>query len=299
MNSKTMEITIKSYQLQKRVDLLKVDVVNSNDLMREQNINESIFYKQTKIYYDRCAEFYDYLYPDHIKYSKKLFDNLEPIFHKNGVKNILDASCGVGHDMICLLDKGFIVDGADISLSMIDLAKTNLRNKGYDNCTFFQLDVREIGERLKGGVYDAVIFRGNTFSNIHPYEIGQTFKQLSRLVNEGGFVLIDYRSGTEQIKHAKKFELRGYGKNRRSVYLSYYLLKHSLKLKIPYQVNAIIWCYNQSNFSQLNKIKMLISSYYVDDNIVQEHINSYFSDSKLIKNESIGLPYLKSILLRK
>ncbi len=253
------------------------------------------FYHQTRMYYDNCAECYDYLYPDHVRYSNKLFDKLDPIFRKHNVEEILDASCGIGHDMKNLLRKGYKVDGADISLHMINKAKNNLSMDEFTDSNLYNFDVREIANKISNNKYDVVLFRGNTLSNIMPSETELVFNQLSKLLKVGGIIVVDFRDGFKQFKIKRKYEFRGCGIKNSTLFYSYYRLKHSDSIHKPYNVNAIIYKLKFKLFPKITKTKICINSFYVIHDLIMKIMEKYFISKTVLNSSLHGLPYLKTI----
>ena len=255
---------------------------------------ENGFYNQTVHYYDECASLYDYLYPDHLRYSKSLFKILKPMFLASNVNKILDASCGVGHDMTCLIEQGFTVDGADICPHMVEEAKWRLRKNGDNVSQLYQTDVRILSNVVGTGKYDAVVFRGNTFSNIHPEEHDNVISELIKVLKVNGTICIDFRNGSEQFKNKRKFEFRGFGysKNNNEMFISYYIYKHSNNINKPYDVFAYIWKlkYNHICCSKIN-----IKSHYVDEDNIIKSLNRKNIDFQVINIKRGGLRFIKTL----
>lgn len=265
-----------------------------------KNNGQPHFDNDTKKFYGSCASLYDYLYPDHLEYSKKLFNDLAPLLKKEKVVKILDASCGIGYDISCLLQHGFEVDGSDISPEMISEAKNRLGSKYIGKLIL--ADVRKISSIIQSDLYDCVIFRGNTFSNIRPTEIPLVINELSSVLKKNGILCFDFRDSTEQIKKQGMFELRGCGFNRetKKFYLSYYKLTHSKNINEPYIVHAHIWYGLNSSFRHfVRHCTLNIRSHYVDTNNVISTIKPIYKDIQSINLDKEGLPFLSTYIGRK
>jgi len=287
------------------MDTNNIDSIYIEDMFFEENILKNKitllngdFYEQTVKYYDQCCHVYDILYPDHIKYSKILFEKLSPIFKKKNVKKILDASCGIGHDMMCLLEKGFDVDGLDVDPNMIVEAEKRLKYNGFNDSKIFHSDVRNMKSKIGECIYDAVIFRGNTFSNIRPKEFNLVIDQLCSVVKKDGIIFVDYRSGKKQFKERRKFEFRGMGilRKNRQFFISYYHFGHPESINLPYKVSAYVFTLSLLKAFKITKKKLDINSHYIDDDMIFSLLKNKLDNVQFINFPQKGLPYLINIL---
>lgn len=254
----------------------------------------------TNKFYGECSDYYDLIYPDHINYSVDFFNKVNKILKKYNVRKILDASCGAGHDMLTLLDKGYLVDGNDICAKMVVNTNKNLILKGYNNSLLFNYDVRNIADKIGQNKYDAVVFRGNTFSNIPPDDVSLVINQLNNLLKKNGLLLIDYRNGLEQFSTKSSFEYRGSGyiKDSKLLFISFYRFINSSNINKPYTVNAYIWLWK--NFSLKPVLKnFLINSFYVDEKKILKCLKLSNLKYEFINIKTQGLPFLKSLLIFK
>lgn len=256
--------------------------------------------EKTYKYYQECSDYYEYLYSDHLKYSEIFFDKILGLLKQHNVRTILDASCGSGHDMLTLLKYNFIVDGADISVNMLKNAKKKLTIFGYKNCRYFNVDVRNLKELNKNLYYDAVIFRGNTFSNLPPEDIEIALNSLYDCIKKNGIIIIDYRDGLKQFSKKNEFEYRcsGYSTQKKSIYFSYYSFQHATQMQCPYTVKAYIW-YWKNILSFPKKYSFTINSFYVNGNIIKRFIKSKKLNQINVRVNHKGLPFLKSLILIK
>lgn len=271
-------------------------------LSETRGLSNESYYKQTQNFYDDCSKVYDYLYPDHLKYSRKLFEKLIPEFKVKGIKRILDASCGVGHDMSILLEAGFEVDGSDSSSGMVNKAKLNLQNRFAYLPNIFLMDVRNIVRRQDiHDRYDAILFRGNTFSNIAPMDVPKTIKGLLMSVRKGGSICIDYRNGRPLFQERKKFELRNFSFNRKRKELitAYYKLKHPEEIESPYFVNAHIYRWKISNIAETAHHTIEIYSNYVLEKNILDVLHEEGVDYEYVIIEKPKLPHLNTIIIQK
>lgn len=255
------------------------------------------YYSQTVAFYDKCAELYDYLYPDHLVYSRLLFKSLHPIFKQHGVQRILDASCGIGYDMSCLLSEGFDVDGVDVSDAMLRRASSRLSKKGFSAVSLKKADVRSLTTIIPSESYDMVLFRGNTFSNIKPVELPNVVEQLRCVVRPGGLLCLDYRNGQDLIANKRNTEFRGIGYNSddRAFFISYYRLGHSDTIRSPYRVRAVVIRANYRFPVRVDRLE--IQSHYVDPSLIDAALRG----SGIVQLESPrlntrGLPHIENVI---
>ncbi len=258
------------------------------------------YYAQTLEFYERLASLYDFLYPDHLGYSEHLFERLAPILKSLNVFHVLDASCGVGHDMLNMFRLGFRVDGMDISQHMMAAADRRLRQAGYSDFELRVGDVRHFQSTSPNGAYDLVVFRGNTLSNIHPRDLAAAVRQLISVVRPGGLLLLDYRDGKRQIAERKRVEFRGWGIERASktLFCSYYVLRHSMDIDEPYDVNATI---HRADLGRGYCVDNLhIRSHYVDGHRLLNVLHrEALREIEIRAISGGGLPYLQTLLMQR
>lgn len=278
---------------------------NSDVIVREHTISPqqhklAPYYAQTLEFYERLASLYDLLYPDHLRFSEQLFSQLSPILAEAGTHNVLDASCGVGHDMLSLLRLGFRVEGIDISKRMIEEADRRLRRAGFDGMRLHVGDASSLQTVAPQDAYDLVVSRGNTFSNIHPDDFGGVVKQLLSIVRPGGLLLADYRDGEHQLAERKGFEFRGSGiaRERKALFWSNYVLKHSDSLLQPYEVCATVRLIHLRHMYSVERLH--IRSHYVDAQRLLETIrHEAIQELRIPTVDTRGLPYLQTVLVRR
>ncbi len=269
-----------------------------NNITLEMSVVQ--YYQQTIDFYEGCADVYELLYPDHIAESQKLLLEVTKVFKSIDLNSVLDASCGIGTDMKVLHEAGFDVSGLDISSKMVMNTKHNFRHWFNKSPEIIKGDVKNIEELIPQNKFDAVLFRGNTFSNILPEEHILVLEKLLSVLRGGGVLCIDFRDGEEQFNEKKFFEFRGsgYNKNQKQVFMSYYYYHHPDSIVEPYEVEACINLLNYaiSDVPIIYKIK--IKSHYVVRRIFESYL-----DSKNIRysyvNQYMGLPYLKTLLIYK
>jgi len=117
--------------------------------------------KLTAKFYDRFANKYD------VMISDKRYDEdssfFKDLFEKNNVKSILDCSCGTGKLVMKLSQQGFEATGSDISIEMINKARSNAQLLGLST-HFVQADFKRLPD-VFDKKFDSVICWGNSLNH--------------------------------------------------------------------------------------------------------------------------------------
>jgi glycine/sarcosine N-methyltransferase len=111
------------------------------------------------------------------------------------IVHVLDTACGTGMHVIALAKDGFSVDGADLSVKMVEKARENALKAGI------LADFRPIGfGRLAQGFsdripYDAVLCLGNSLPHLtDPKATIQALRDFQTCLKPGGVLLIQNRN---------------------------------------------------------------------------------------------------------
>lgn len=272
-------------------------VVSLAERRRDLKPQRDYFYSQTTSFYQRCAALFDDLWPDHVDASVRLATEIAPYLRSRGVRRILDASCGVGHDIASFRNLGFSVDGADVSERMLRSAKERLRGATGSDAELRLCDARELTSGFDYGAYDAVIFRGNTLSNIKPSEYQRLFLELAGVVRSRGLVLIDYREGERHFRARKRIELRGFqlDRQRRLLGLAWYWYRHGNYLGDTFRVTASVLQLSLSN-PPLASRHLTIRSHYVPEGLIRPALSEAGLRVVHERKSCGGLPYLKTVI---
>lgn len=145
-------------------------------------------------------KFYSHYYD--IFYEKKEYEeevhNLEKLI-KSYLPNsntILDLGCGSGRHAIIFAEKGYTVDGLDLSPNMLELAKirkNSLPKKARDNIEFKLGDARNFNFDKK---YDVILALFHVTSYLTTNDdILNMFKCVDRHLAPGGIFIFDYWYG--------------------------------------------------------------------------------------------------------
>jgi len=239
---------------------------------------------------------FNYLYKDHIDFSKTLFEEVELIFKEYNVKSVIDCCCAVGNDLKYLSQKGYDVFGSDLSFDMANAATRSLNNENI-SAKIIQSDVLYINENTEEK-FDLVIFRGNALGHLNNDEQKRAIDNLFRITKEKGLVFLDFRDGQTYHRKRKKIELRGYGndKQHKKIYFSFYILKHPKSIFEQYKIKSktLIFDYKKFRFKYVHgKIE---ANYVIFDSII-DRIKYNNGQILFKKTSSDGFPELQSLII--
>lgn len=143
-----------------------------------------------KTFDEKYAQYYDLFNTG--KDYKKECDFLEEIFKKYSlkpVKNILDLGCGTGRHDLYLSERGYNIDGLDISSEMIKIAILNKR----DNMQFY---VGDMSNFSIGKKYDICISFFSSFGYLTKNkQIESALRCINNHLNSGGLFILDCWNG--------------------------------------------------------------------------------------------------------
>ncbi len=141
---------------------------------------------------ENYAQYYDLIYQDkdyvgEVNYILSLLSQVQP-----ELESILELGCGTGKHAIILSEKGYQVDGIDLSPEMIAIANEQLRkNSQYidSNIKFKQGDLRTIQIEKK---YDTVISLFHVMSyQTSNEDLSAAFATAKAHLKPGGIFLFD------------------------------------------------------------------------------------------------------------
>ena len=159
--------------------------------MKPLNKNISNFSEKEKIalvkntYNAIAKEYVNVFYKDttDCNYINKFLDDL------SGLK-VLDAGCGIGRDCKYMQEKGFEAIGIDFAEEIIKEAKNN-----YNLGNFEVMDISKMSFATDS--FDGILFT-NTLFYIPKSKINLVFSELSRVLKQGGKMLIILQEGNEE-----------------------------------------------------------------------------------------------------
>ena len=111
---------------------------------------------------------------------------LSKLLRKYDVKTVLDLTCGTGSQVFFLTKSGFIVNGADFSPKLLDIARAKAKKEKLD-ISFIDGDMRT----LKVGKFDAVITIFNAIGHLTTDDFEKAIKNIYDNLKPGGIYLFD------------------------------------------------------------------------------------------------------------
>ena len=101
-------------------------------------------------------------------------------------KKVLDIGCGVGNLTKYIMDKGFNVEGIDLSKEMLSIAKQK-----YSDIKFYEMNMKEITLRKK---YDGIMLAYSLF-HLTKKEVIEVLPKYYDLLNSNGKILLILQYG--------------------------------------------------------------------------------------------------------
>jgi glycine/sarcosine N-methyltransferase len=126
-------------------------------------------------------------------------------------RRLVDAACGTGMHAIALAKRGYRVVGADVSVGMIQQARTNAAGLDCD-VSFRVAGLGELAPQLDGS-YDAVLCLGNSLPHLLTAEaLRAALVDFHRVLRRGGLLMIQNRNFDRvmQDKYARWMEPQAY-----------------------------------------------------------------------------------------
>lgn len=268
-----------------------------------QKVDSHEYYAQTVRFYDNCALLYDDLYPDHIAASRKVAESVASLFKGSGVARILDASCGLGHDIESFSAYGFHVDGADISPEMLNIAAARLARSGLTRTTVHLCDVRALHAVFAKESYDAVLLRGNTLSNLNHADYKDAFLQIASVLRPHGLFYFDFRDGEPHYHDKRRFEFRGFHIDitKRVISVAWYQYLHGANICDAFHVLPTVMSFGRFKGRRLpiRVYTLQIKSHYVPTDTVFPALTKAGLNVLIEVDTKGGLPYLRTYIARK
>ena len=122
-------------------------------------------------------------------------------------KKVLDIGCGVGNLTKYIMDKGFNVEGIDLSKEMLNIAKQK-----YSDIKFYEMNMKEITLRKK---YDGIMLAYSLF-HLTKKEVIEVLPKYYDLLNSNGKILLilQYGQGERIVNEPLKEGLK--------IFINYY-----------------------------------------------------------------------------
>ena len=146
-------------------------------------------------FYDRLSPFYHLIYPDWEASLVRQGKQLRDIIHGRwgeGVRTVLDVSCGIGTQSIGLAREGFRVTGSDLSAAAVARAKREAALRDLP-IPFSVCDMRE-AHAHHGEGFDVVVSADNSIPHLlSDEEILVALQEMVACLRPGGGCLITIR----------------------------------------------------------------------------------------------------------
>ncbi|QSX04642.1 class I SAM-dependent methyltransferase [Sedimentibacter sp. zth1] len=128
------------------------------------------------------------------------------VFNEYNITTIHDCSIGAGGTTLPLAKLGYKVSGSDLSKILLDKAKDNFSNEGYD-VELFESDFRNLKNNLDG-TYDCIISTGNSLPHINNTDVESFVKSIYSKLNSNGLLYIDIRNWDKLLSEKPIFSVR-------------------------------------------------------------------------------------------
>lgn len=116
-------------------------------------------------------------------------------------KTVLDIGCGVGNLTKYIMDRGFYIEGIDLSKEMLNIAKEK-----YSDIKFYEMNMKEITLSKK---YDGIMLAYSLF-HLTKKEVIEVLPKYYNLLNNNGKILLilQYGKGEKIIDEPLKEGLK-------------------------------------------------------------------------------------------
>ena len=162
-------------------------------------------------------------------------------------KKILDVGCGNGKDCKYILEKGFNINGIDLSIGMLNIAKEKV-----PNCNFEIMDITKI--TYPDDSYDGIISNCSLF-HIPVEELPKTLKSFKRVLKPDGKLLLILQEGNGETMVEEPYRPGIY------IYIKYFSKNEIQKLLQEYGFEIDYLLKKESpNMLELGNKKLIVLS---------------------------------------
>lgn len=243
--------------------------------------NKSI-YKTFENSFNDLAEYYQFLYPNIEELNRNLAKEIDSkILKPMNAKKILDCTCGIGLLAIELSRLGYDVTGSDISNRMLQYAVENA-NKMGTKVKFVLSNILKLSENIEEK-FDAVICKGNSFSNINPDDFEEALKNISSVLNKNGICYIDIRNHENVIKEKPLFEHRSHIRLNSKDIVCFYTFDYKENLRT---YNTFFVFYDRKTKTISHKLISIDGFFVLKNDLIRAFKKVGFKDIKKIKFDS-------------
>lgn len=114
---------------------------------------------------------------------------LDTLFSRHGVKTVLDCACGTGQHLYMMAQSGYEVCGSDYSESMLQVAGSNLAQRGMD-IPLCQCDFRHLEQKFDS-TFDAIVCLTTSLPHLHLDEdLLLALRSMKNRLNKGGLLIL-------------------------------------------------------------------------------------------------------------
>lgn len=166
-----------------------VGIVAMGDIFKSL-VGKKMPYLESEEYHDWIAKHFDLAIGWESRIPSEI-PALTELFHKKGIKNILDIGCGTGEHAIDLAKNGFHVVGIDNSRVMFGTAQAKWKALPKDiqaKVKFIHGDYVENLKKIKEE-YQAAMFMGNAMAHI-PNTHKAILEELSRILSKKKAIIV-------------------------------------------------------------------------------------------------------------
>lgn len=136
----------------------------------------------------------------------KFLDFYKSVFGQYTINTIHDCTIGAGGTTLPLARLGYKVSGSDLSETLINKAKENFKEAGY-NVELFVSDFRNLDKVLEN-TYDCIISTGNSLPHVNNEDVRKFIEVVSSRTNKDGLLYIDIRNWDKILKEKPIFSAR-------------------------------------------------------------------------------------------
>lgn len=136
--------------------------------------------------YDEIADLYDEVLWNDMPYN----DEIDKFVSLLNGRDVLDIGCAMGSFTKYVSDKGYNVDGIDISPKLIEIAKRKVPSANFQVMDMLDLKIDKL--------YDGIMFINSTI-HVEKKDMLDMFKNVSKLLKEDGTLFIILLEGEGEM----------------------------------------------------------------------------------------------------
>lgn len=119
---------------------------------------------------------------------------------------VLDTACGTGQHAIALAKSGISIAGADFSGEMIEAARKNARQAGFEEIPFFQAGFGEAASTFGHEVFDILLCLGNSLPHVNgENDLLHTLADFQAVLKPGGKLIVQNRNFDQVLQQQNRW----------------------------------------------------------------------------------------------